>query len=296
MPTINPREYYHEQDRKALEALKSIPGFTPALKAFMKVMDEKMLHGVNMASKIRLGPNQLPHIYNLLPPICETLGIAEPELYLEMNPAPNAYTYGDTQVFITVTSGLLEYMEEDEIKAVLAHECGHIACRHVLYRTMGSMILNGGAEFLNLGIITVPLRLAFFHWKRCSEFSCDRAAAICMKDYNSVVETMIRLSGGPTSITNDINKDLYLEQAAEYENLIGDSGLDKTLQYLALMTSSHPFSAVRAYEIKKWCESDRFKQIIAYADGVADGTVCSFCGNKMEPTWAFCKKCGNKRR
>ena len=138
MRPILPREYYHDQDRQALEALKEIPGFTGALKAFMKVFNEKMMHGLNMSSKIRLGPEQLPEIYAYLPPICTALGIEEPEFYLEMDPFPNAYTYGDSQVFITVTSGLLEHMEEDEIKAVLAHECGHIACRHVLYHTMAS--------------------------------------------------------------------------------------------------------------------------------------------------------------
>ncbi len=294
MPVINPSEYYHNEDRKALEALKAIPAFTPVLKSFMKIMNEKMLHGVNMASKIRLGPKQLPEIYNLLPPICETLGIAEPELYLEMDPSPNAYTYGDTQVFVTVTSGLLEYMNEEEIKAVLAHECGHIACRHVLYHTMGNMILNGGAEILNLGIISVPLQLAFFHWERCSEFSCDRAAAICTKNYNSVVETMIRLSGGPCSITNKIDKELYLQQAAEYETLIGNSVWDKTLQYLALMSNSHPFSAVRAYEIKKWCESDRFMQIMNYMDGKSHDSVCPVCNNPVAANWVFCRKCGKK--
>ena len=262
MMPVNPKEYCHELDLKALEMLRAIPGFSGALKGFMKIMNEKMLHGVNMASKVRLGPRQLPEIYNMLPPICERLGIVEPELYLEMNPMPNAYTYGDSQVFITVTSGLLECMEKDEIRAVLAHECGHIACRHVLYHTMGSMILNGAAEVLNLGLITVPLKLAFFHWERCSEFSCDRAAALCVGGYESVVETMIRLAGGPKSITSRINEDLYLQQAAEYEQLIGESKWDKILQYYALMNSSHPFTAMRASEVKKWCESAQFIRLM----------------------------------
>ncbi len=295
MPAVNPREYYHEQDQKALEALKAIPGFTTVLKASMNIVNEQQFHGVNMASKIRLGPNQLPRIYNLLPPMCETLGIDEPELYLEMDPIPNAYTYGDTQAYITVTSGLIEYMEEDEIKAVIAHECGHIACSHVLYHTMGKMILENGAKLLKLDIITTPLQLAFYYWKRCSELSSDRAAAICMRDYHSVVKTMIRFSGGPSSITNEINTELYLEQAAEYKSLIDSSDWDKTLQYIAMMNNTHPFSAVRAYEVKKWCESDQFKRIMANTDRVSDGTVCSFCGNEMKPTWVFCKKCGSKR-
>ena len=261
MTPVNPNDYCHDLDQKALEMLRAIPGFSAALKAFMKIMNEKMLHGVNMASKVRLGPDQLPEIYNMLPPICRKLGIEEPELYLEMDPVPNAYTYGDTKVFITVTSGLVESMNDDELRAVLAHECGHIACRHVLYHTMGSLILNGAAEMLNLGLITVPLKLAFFHWERCSELSCDRAAAIYMGSADPVVETMIRLAGGPKSITNRINKDLYMQQADEYEQLIGESKWDRILQYYALMNSTHPFTSVRASQIRKWCETAQFYRL-----------------------------------
>jgi Zn-dependent protease with chaperone function len=252
-----------------------------------------MMHGLNMSNKIRLGSQQLPEIYNYLPPICAVLGINEPELYLEMNPVPNAYTNGDSQVFITVTSGLLEHMEEDEIKAVLAHECGHIACRHVLYHTMASMILQGGSSLLGLGIFTIPLQLALFHWQRCSEFSCDRAAAIYMKGSDSVVETMIRLAGGKKEITNKINIETYLQQAEDYNQFLGASAWNKTLQYLVLMNQTHPFLSVRASEIKKWCDSDDFRRILDYADEKT-GTFCRHCGEVIEEGWKFCRKCGQK--
>ncbi len=146
MNAIYPQNYQHDLDQKALEQLEAVPGFSTVLKAFLKVFSESMYQGLNMSSKIRLSKNQLPQIYCLLPPICETLGIAEPELYLEMNPVPNAYTYGDSKIFITVTSGLIECMQEDELKAVLAHECGHIACHHVLYHTMASLLVGNGAD------------------------------------------------------------------------------------------------------------------------------------------------------
>lgn len=293
MNVVTPRNYYHEDDRKTLEALKAIPGFTPALKAFMKIFNEKMIHGLNMSSKIRLGPNQLPEIYNLLPPICKVLGITEPELYLEMNPSPNAYTVGDTNVSITVTSGLIEYMEEDEIKVVLAHECGHIACSHCLYHSMANFIINQGADLLGLGAITLPLNLAFFHWQRCSEFSADRAAAIYMEGSDSVVETMIRLAGGNKDITSKINKELYLEQAKDYQDLIEISTWNKTLQYLVLMESNHPFASVRALEVKQWCESDVFKSIMVFLKKDVEN-CCTYCGLTKVDDWKFCKGCGNK--
>ena len=132
--SVNPRDFIHENDSKALNALKSIPGFDQFVKAFMKVYNEPSMKILNMSSKVRLSEEQCPRIYNLLVPICEKFSIPVPELYLELDRSPNAYTSGDTTIFITVTTGLLELMSDEEIQAVLAHECGHIVCHHVLYQ------------------------------------------------------------------------------------------------------------------------------------------------------------------
>src|SRR5699024_12448164 len=100
----------------------------------MKVFNEKMIHVLNMSNKIRITHQQLPNLDRLLPPVCEKLGIKEPEFYLEMDPVANAYAYGDSIIAITVTSGLVDLMNEEEIQVVLAHECGHIACHHEIGR------------------------------------------------------------------------------------------------------------------------------------------------------------------
>ena len=47
---------------------------------------EQLQTGLNMASKVRLSPTPLPHLYHILPPICELLDIKEPDFYLEMSP------------------------------------------------------------------------------------------------------------------------------------------------------------------------------------------------------------------
>ena len=77
MRAVNPRDYYHPQDRKALQELQQIPGFSAVMKAFMKMFSEQMIQGMNMSNKVRIGPDQLPELYRLLPPICEVLGIRE---------------------------------------------------------------------------------------------------------------------------------------------------------------------------------------------------------------------------
>ena len=258
--------FIHESDRAALNAMKAIPGFTAFFKGFMNVWSERQFRIQNMASKIKLGPNQMPEIYSMLPPICEKLRIPVPELYLELNVNPNAYTYGDTNPFITITSGLLETMPMEMIPTVLAHECGHIACHHTLYTTMGTVLLNGAAiigGFFGLGrLISVPLQAAFYHWQRCSEFSADRAAAVYHESAEPMTDVCMRLAGWDKNIEALVSKELFMQQAYEYKEMVANSKWDKSLELLSIATASHPFTAVRAYEIDQWAKTDEFKMAL----------------------------------
>ena len=143
---ITSAEFIHPEDAAALQQMENIPGFPTLVKKILSLGYEQLQYGVNMASNIRLSETQLPKIYHHLPPICEKLGIEEPEFYLQMNPMPNAYTFGDSKIFITVTSGLVEMMDDEELDAVLAHECGHILCHHVLYNSVARLLLSGASS------------------------------------------------------------------------------------------------------------------------------------------------------
>lgn len=295
MAAINPRDFVHEADEAALNTLKQIPGFTPLLKAFMKVFNERTYHILNMSSKVRITSTQFPHIYEMLTPICEKLGIEEPELYLELNRMPNAYTSGDTDIFITVTSGLLEHLNDEEIRTVLAHECGHIACHHVLYHTMGSFLLSGAASMLGLdGLFTSALQLGFAYWMRCSEFSADRAAAMYMGSPDPVVDVMLKLAGGGKNMEAVLNRDEFIAQAEEYKQFVKDSTWNKVLEFLILKDIDHPLLSVRAFDIIQWCDSSKFRLITDKLNGVAPegATLCPHCNMEINPKWAFCKHCG----
>lgn len=252
---VNYNFFIHPQDRQAMTALQSIPFLDTALKAFMKVFDENMLHGINCASKIRLSSHQIPEIYHHLPEICELLKIDEPEFYLEMNPLPNAYTYGDTHPFIIVNSGLIEHLTDDELRVVIAHECGHILCHHVLYHSLARTFLMLGTGFFGfVNRLAAPLYWSLMYWNRRSEYSADRVAAYVMRDWEPVVRTMIRLSGGAPEITKNVDVDNYLSQIEDYSNLIDESHFNRFLQAWAIKDSEHPFTGVRAAEVKKWFE------------------------------------------
>lgn len=290
-------DFIHPEDQEARMHLEAIPGFQLLAKTLMKCYDEQVFHGMNMAQKIRLSGKQLPEIYKFIKLPVEKLGIAEPEFYLEMNPEPNAYTYGDTRVFVTVTSGLLEYLDEDETQAVIAHECGHIACRHTLYGTMARYLIDYGLSSLGIaGKAMYPAILALLYWNRRSEFSADRAAATVMGSSAPIVETMIRLAGGSQKITGHVDVELYAKQAEEFNDELDRSWWSKLLVNIQVMRMSHPFCAVRAREIRIWCNQDKFIRLCSGSSLMGDNNAlqCSECKHSIEPHWKFCRNCGKK--
>ena len=289
---MKPSDFIHPEDAAALRQMEGIPGFATLVKKILAVGIENLQYGVNMASTIRLSERQLPKIYRHLPPNCQRLGIPEPEFYLQMDPNPNAWTMGDTRIYIVVTSGLLEMMSDEELDAILAHECGHVLCRHVLYHTVAQWIGSGLANLGILGTLATPVQYALLYWSRKSELSADRAASIITSP-EVVASTMARLSGGPKSITSQIDLKEWASQADEYDKIQNNGLWNKTLQLAVIAGLDHPFSAVRVREILKWGESEQYRMI--KNAGMMDspsGSTCPRCGSAVEEGWRFCRNCG----
>ncbi len=291
---MKPSDFIHPEDAAALRQMESIPGFASLVKKVLAIGIENLQYGVNMASSIRLSERQLPHIYRHLPPICQRMGIPEPEFYLQMSPSPNAWTFGDSRIYITVTSSLVEMMSDEELDAIIAHECGHILCRHVLYHTVAQWISNGIASLGILGKLAIPAEFALLYWSRKSELSADRAASIITSP-EVVASTMARLSGGPKSLTSQIDLREWAAQADEYDRIQNAGMWNKALQMSVIAGLSHPFSAVRVREILKWSESPQY-QMIKNGNATIEmpDDTCPQCGSAIDKDWKFCRNCGHQ--
>jgi heat shock protein HtpX len=71
---------------------------------------------------------QQPRLYHLLENLCISRGIALPQLKVMESDALNAFATGlnPRQYAITVTTGLIKALDDDEMEAVLGHELTHI--------------------------------------------------------------------------------------------------------------------------------------------------------------------------
>jgi heat shock protein HtpX len=118
---------------------------------------------------------QEPRLYNLLENLCISRGITTPKLKVVEDHSLNAFATGmnDKQYSITVTSGLLNSLNDAEIESVLGHELTHIRNGDVRMLVIAVIIAGVIAFFAEL-----VFRLMFqggFRWR--SRDSGDRRGA-----------------------------------------------------------------------------------------------------------------------
>ncbi len=80
---------------------------------------------------VSLDRSDAPELYNTLETLCISRGLTTPRLQIIETPGRNAFASGisDDRYSVTVTRGLIEALEPDEMEAVLAHELTHIRNR-----------------------------------------------------------------------------------------------------------------------------------------------------------------------
>jgi len=101
-------QYIHPDDRRALSALRAIPGIDSALKKLLAVTGESAIRVIFTASAVKVTPTQCPDLYAKLQIACTTLGVDMPELFVQQNPIVNAFTGGVERPVIVLYSQLIE--------------------------------------------------------------------------------------------------------------------------------------------------------------------------------------------
>ena len=87
-------------------------------------------------------PQSNPWLVDTVTSLAKQAGVAVPKIYVSSDPAPNAFVFGRTirGSSLVVTSGLLERLNADEVRAVIGHEIGHLRHRDVVIMTWVSTV------------------------------------------------------------------------------------------------------------------------------------------------------------
>ena len=270
-PGISSEAFRHPLDSQADQALRSLPGFDLIARKFVEFVYERPQLVYLMGNSIQVGPRQYSTIYQIFRECVRDLDISgEPGLFIAQNAQVNSYALGQEHPYIVVNTGLLDLLNEAELRTVLAHELGHIKCGHTILIQMAMWAMNAasviGELTFGLGnIVSQGLIYAFFEWRRKAELSADRAALLVMDDLNPVMSSMMKLSGGSHKYAHECSLQEFIQQSEKYQAL-DDDGLNQVYKFLLYnggqgMMLSHPFPVERLHYLRSWAVSEEYQQI-----------------------------------
>jgi len=89
-------------------------------------------------------------VFNSVGELARKAGIKTPEIWVYWDDVPNAFATGPTRnrSMVAVSSGLVNSLSDDEVRAVLAHEVGHVANGDMLAITLLQGLMNTFVYFV----------------------------------------------------------------------------------------------------------------------------------------------------
>jgi Zn-dependent protease with chaperone function len=260
---ISPRAYQHPADRAATAALQKVPYLDEVVRKLIALGYERALRAAALGSSVRLGQEQLPHIWVLHRQCFNALDLEDvPDLYMTQLPFANAATIGVDRPVVVLNSELVRILDDDGRRAVLAHEAAHVHSGHVLYQTAMLILLRlatGVRLPLLAGLPLLAIQLALLEWFRGAELSCDRAAALVTRDPMAVCRALMVISAGEASA--DLSLDAFIAQAMDYSE--GGTGLEKLTRLMADMGLTHPMPVRRVRLLLEWVREGEYDRIVS---------------------------------
>ncbi len=186
--------------------------------AFSKQIARSMLNGVRITQP-RNHAEQV--IYGTVQDIAQRLPIKMPEVWVYEAPDPNAFATGPSKnnSMVAVSTGLLQNLNEQEVRAVLAHEMGHVHngdmfattilaglmntfvyfISHYIYRHLAERnpMLAFGAYFFLVTVLSILAQIPVMWFSRRREFAADAFAAGAY-GRDSMVSALRALNGWAT--------------------------------------------------------------------------------------------------
>lgn len=200
----------------------------------------------------KVNSQMAPRLDGLILGVVEKLQFTEEiDFYVTNNPELNAYSISrleeDQAHIINLNSGLVERLDDDELKFVVGHEIGHLISK------------NAGIMKLVQFIFPDPMRtpLLITHkialWKKLSELTADRFGFIASPRLDKCFSGFFKLASG---LDTDRIKFDYRAYMAENEKILDYFRTEMVADLL-----SHPINPIRIKAVELFSESELFKSL-----------------------------------
>ena len=218
---------------------------------------QEMLEGHGFRISERMAPDLLA----LCKGVQERLGFDEPiEFFIANDPEINAFAAlrdeEDHSHVIAINRGLLERVDDDELRFIVGHEIGHLISRARDLERIISTIFPADTS--------VPL--VFYNkitlWEKLAELTADRYGFIASPSLDCCVAAFFKLACGLDVRRIDFSPRAYLSEMEEL--------LERMTSERRATSETHPVNPVRIKALHLFSESQLFARVAAQEPPAAD--------------------------
>ena len=173
---------------------------------------------LSAAGAVEADPRQYQQLYNIVQTLAIGDGVPVPKVYIINDPSPNAFATGrDPQhAAVTVTTGLLQMMNREELEGVLAHEMSHV-------KNYDVRLLLAVTTMIGLAAL-----IASMYWNGALRFRSRDARAMLVVFAIGAIFTVIAFLVGPI---------MQMALSRQRESLADVSGVELTRNPVGLINA-----------------------------------------------------------
>jgi heat shock protein HtpX len=180
------------------------------------------------AQEISMGDSQFSGYYNIVKELAENAQLPMPKVYVINETQPNAFATGRNpeNAAVAATTGIIQILNDRELRGVMAHELSHVKHRDTLISTISAtmagaigaiaqfgMFFGGGRNedgernspivgILMMFLAPLAASLIQMAISRSREFEADRVGAEISKDPKSLAAALTKISNYAHQIPN----------------------------------------------------------------------------------------------
>jgi len=215
---------------------------------------------IRSAGAVPVSESEMPEYYRIVRELTQAAGMPMPKLYITPDLQPNAFATGrnPNHAAVAVTRGILNILDWDELRGVLAHEISHVGNRDILIGSVAAAVAMGitfiarmamwGAMFGGSGDDDSPNPLALLAFSllapiaafvlqmalsRSREYEADRSGARLIRDGEPLARALAKLEQGARAIPMAVDP----AQASKY---IVNPLTGRRVQFANLFTTHPP--------------------------------------------------------
>lgn len=189
---------------------------------------------VRSAQASEVAPGELEWLRSDLVALAGRAGIAPPRLFVSPDDQPNAFATGRNErtAIVCVTAGLLQSLERDEVRGVVAHEVAHVKHRDILIGSIAAAVATGISMLANMAMfasmfgggsddedspnplvliavaLVAPMAAGVLQMalSRSREFEADRLGAELLGDPRPLASALLKLDRSAQRVPMDVSQ------------------------------------------------------------------------------------------